>query len=925
MVASRSLRRDDLPAATLARHGVIGTNERRVLQALGDHTEPVLRAIRSTLGDNLHLPRAALVQELLDSLENAQVVLVTGPAGCGKSAVGKDAVGVLTSDHFLFGFRVEEFAQAHLDTTLAAAQVPANWTKLRAILGAQDRKVVLVESVERLLEKTTRDAFTDLMTLAADDSGVRVLLTCRDYSVEQVRASFLQPHRINHTVVRVPPLDDTELAEAEVAYPALAIPLKSPALRDILRNPFVLDKAISIPWSSEKPLPQTERDFRTLYWREIVRGGDRVAPAMGRPREDVLQKIAVRRARALSAHVPAAGLDAAVVESLRGDSLITSSDDSPLLVAPAHDVLEDWAIQQWLEEKHSSEASFKTLSDAIGTHPAVRRSYRKWVAELIERDAAAADRLFQAAVSETEISVQFRDDTLVSLLKAPSAPGFLARHEAQLLANDRTLLKRVIHLLRVACVKTPDWLARLGGRGSILNVPDGSAWPAVLRLVYRNLAAFTANERALLLGLVEDAVRGVTRSEPDLEGAEDVTGIAHWLLDGLRGYGGDDPRKRVLKVIARIPKADAVRFEAVLRGHIEVGERRDIVAEDFQGLIYTGTDGMHAARDLPDVVTSVGADYLLASEEYIRDKRRYASSSLDTDLYFGIKEGLRHDSFPASGVRGPWADLLRYHPEKALDFYIKVFNHSADWYAHPRLHDRLEKAWEVELTFSDGTTRKQWTNGRLWGLYRGITVTPYSLQSMLMALERWLLQVGREGPEQLDAILVDILRRSDHSALAAVVASVATAYPHASGEGLLVLLSVRDYIAMDRSRLAGEQQMATMASFFPTMRADDQVYQMERKKADALPHRQDDLEAAVFNLQFGPFAPRVHALLDNHLAALPPKEQQDEDDRLWRLAIHRMDLRQYSVSDTPGPEIPDPQAKARRFATALRSPRSDAA
>lgn len=61
--------------ATLARHDVIGTNERRVLQAFGDHTEPVLLAIRSTLGGDLHLQRAALVQQLLNLLENAQVVL----------------------------------------------------------------------------------------------------------------------------------------------------------------------------------------------------------------------------------------------------------------------------------------------------------------------------------------------------------------------------------------------------------------------------------------------------------------------------------------------------------------------------------------------------------------------------------------------------------------------------------------------------------------------------------------------------------------------------------------------------------------------------------------------------------------------------------------------------------------------------------
>ena len=83
---------------------------------------------------------------------------------------------------------------------------------------------------------------------------------------------------------------------------------------------------------------------------------------MGRPREEVLQTIAVRRAVALAPHVPATDLDTAVLESLRADSLITSSDDHPLLVATAHDVLEDWAILQWLEEQHLTEASFEDSS-----------------------------------------------------------------------------------------------------------------------------------------------------------------------------------------------------------------------------------------------------------------------------------------------------------------------------------------------------------------------------------------------------------------------------------------------------------------------------------------------------------------------------------------------------------------------------------
>jgi conflict system STAND superfamily ATPase len=905
MAEARSMRRTDLSAALQERHAPISSNDHRVLGALKSHTGLILRGIRSTIGSDFHLRRESLVQKVLSTLEEAQVVLVAGPAGCGKSAVGKDVVTILSEDHFSFGFRVEEFAQPHFDATLNAAQVPANATMLGAILAAQGRKLVLVESVERLLEKTTRDAFSDLMTLAADDSGMRIILTCRDYSIELVRASFLQPGRIKHAVIRVPPLDDAELMQAEAANPALAIPLKNPTLRNILRTPFFLDKALEISWSVDKPVPESEREFRALFWREIVRADHRVVPGMARRREEALQEVAVHRARALSAHVVCNDIDPAVVESLRRDSLVNSPEGNLSLVATAHDVLEDWAILQWLEEQHlTGEGSFKALSDAIGTHPAIRRSYRRWVAELIERDTPAADHLFQAAISETDISMQFRDDTLISLLKAPSAPEFLARHEAQLLTNDRAILKRVIHLLRVACVKTPEWLSRVTEHGSIINVPDGPAWPIVLRLVYRNLAGFAPHERRLLLGLIEDAARNISWCAPEFEGAESAAGIAHWLLDGLQVYGSEEPRKRVLKVIAKIPKADAARFEAVLRGHVEEEERLDPVADDLRELIYIGMDGMPAARDLPDLIISVGADYLLASEEDIRNKYRYSLGPLDVDLYFGIKNGLRHGSHPASALRGPWMHLLRYHPRKALDFIINVFNHSADWYAHPRLPDRLEPPWELEITFADGSTRKQWANARLWGLYRGTSMGPPILESLLMALESWLLEFGKEYPAQLDAVLVDILRRSDSAALAAVVASVATAYPLSSGEALLVLLSARDYIEIDRSRLTVELQLSALPRMFPTFRTDLEIYDAERKQANALPHRGHDLEAAIANIQLGPLAPRVHSILDWHLAELPPKEEQEEHDRVWRLAIHRMDLRQYTVSDTPGPEVP---------------------
>ena len=161
----------------------------------------------------------------------------------------------------------------------------------------------------------------------------------------------------------------------------------------------------------------------------------------------------------------------------------------------------------------------------------------------------------------------------------------------------------------------------------------------------------------------------------------------------------------------------------------------------------------------------------------------------------------------------PSFPLLRHHPREGIAFIIAVFNHSADWYAHPRVgSEYVEPPFEMTLTFADGTSRTQWCDGRLWDLYRGMSVGPYVLQSLLMALERWLLEFAEAHPRELDAILLQILKRSDSAAITAVVASVATAFPHSSGETLLVLLRSPLCIRLDRIRLACESRAPSKIS-----------------------------------------------------------------------------------------------------------------
>jgi len=893
MSSARSFRYEDLPENLRQRHSPIGRNEEHALQALKDHSALILDGIRSTIGKDLHLERVKLVQQVIERLESAQIVLISGPAGSGKSVIAKDVISIFDRDHFTFSFRAEEFACAHLDEALQSSQIPANGEKLQAILASQARKVLLVESVERLLEKPTRDAFTDLLALVARDKSWRLLLTCRDYSTDLVRSAFLQRANLGHSVVQVPPLDDEELGRVKAAYPALAYPLENPALRELLRNPYFLDKALQINWSAERELPQSEWELRALFWREIVRAEDRSTGGMPRRRSDAFVRIALQRAQTLSPYAECRDLDPEVLYALRNDSLIVFHPKSDVLVAPAHDVLEDWAILYWIEEQYLKHTdAIQDFAAAIGTHPAVRRAYRKWVAELVQRDRASADALFRVVVSNNDLPNHFRDDTLVSLLRSPYATDFLESHSEELLADNKQLLRRVIHLLRVTCVTAPDWLGKLTPPASHLNIPDGPAWAGVLRLIEKHLDSFGADDRLLLLGLIEDWARGVTWKNPYPDGAESAAAIAHWLLPGFDGYWAEAERKRTLHVIAKIPRAAPERFSALLQGYYS-GDDRGRLSEEFREIIFEGPEGMPAARDMPELVVSVAKEYLLCSEADI-SRERYDS----LELVFGIKPKRSLSFFPASAYRGPFLWLLQYHPEQGLNFIIDIFNHSTEWYAHPRVPLNIEPPYEITLTFTDGTTKKQWCNPRLWNLYRGTSVGPCVLQSLLMALERWLLEFGEAHPDKLDEVLLSILKRSNSAALTAVVASIATAYPHASSETLLVLLRSKECILLDRHRLVNESQVPYLIEvFFPQLNASNKVYEykQEREEATSLPHRKRDLTHAILNLQLGPMVSQVHKVLDELRLALPPIKEQNENDRIWRLALHQMDLRNYRV------------------------------
>jgi hypothetical protein len=901
-----SYTRDKLPASLQGRHSATGPAEHWALQVLRDHGATVMTGIRSTIGGSLVLPRDELFTQCIERLEENRVVVITGPAGYGKSALGKRVFESLQKDHFAFAFRAEEFATPHLDETLQRAQVRLGARPLYALLSGQARKLLVIESVERLLEASVRDAFSDLLGLVKQDESWRLILTCRDYSLDIVRSSLLEHADLPHAVVTVPSLTDEDLSHAISEFPQLKRASANPSLRKLFRNLYLLDKASRMAWPEDRPLPEDEHSFRSKFWSEVVRDDAHNASGLPQRRERTFIEIALRRARALALFAPCDNLDAEAVGQLRQQDLIVFSEKTAALAAPAHDVLEDWAILQWIEERFTShEGNARLIAEDINGFPAIRRAYRKWLGESLECEPGEADPFVLSVVEDELLPSQFRDDTFVSVLLSPSVGVFVERHRARLVENDLSLLRRVIHLTRVACVTAPSWLPSHKALTSAFLVPSGSVWPAVLRLTMEELDKFLPGGAALLLGLIEDWAKAVAWWAPHPKGTEYAAKIAFALLPHLDKYDNRDLRKRTLQVIAKVPRGDSAAFLKLVK---QAGEDdRDGESEaDFAKLLLEGIEGGFACREFPQALIDLAEKWWFLTNADL-ESEAYIEHSLDIGPIFGLRDHLDIGFFPASAIRGPFMPLLQGHPLMGVEFIVRLMNRTVTWYAEGKwLDGRLEPAIEVHLRTPDGGELTQWANGRLWCLYRGTSVGPYVMQTALMALENWLLDCCKREDYNLELWLLKLLCESNNVAVTAVVASLSNAYPMRAGKAALALLTCRELFSLDRDRMVHESQAASLlANLMPAARAEHEFYYRERKQTDALPHRKNDLEALAVRFQLGGQQDVVQQIIDGHRQSLPAVSEQTEEDKLWRLALHRMDLRNHTaeiIEVPPGSE-----------------------
>lgn len=290
---------------------------------------------------------------------------------------------------------------------------------------------------------------------------------------------------------------------------------------------------------------------------------------------------------------------------------------------------------------------------------------------------------------------------------------------------------------------------------------------------------------------------------------------------------------------------------------------------------------------MPDLVCRVAKDQWLTDEDNTASDNH---SLMDRGIVFGIANFSDLDYFPSGIYKTPIRFLLYSHPEHALKLIVDIFNHCTEAYTNsPR--GKRSNVVEIEVVQNDGTSVFQKGNPVLWGMFRGmVEATDYLLESILMSLESWLLELCESNEDWADGWISTsyryLLKTSTSVAVTAVLASVAQAYPHRVGSLCFPILRVRDFFRWDIRRLVGDGvPLAILDARIPFAQA-------EKHRSNQLPHRKNHLEFLVTKLQIEKFPTEMDEIIDEHA------RRCDQSDIEWKLALNRMDARKIIMDET---------------------------
>ncbi|WP_347473488.1 hypothetical protein ABEF86_05825 [Acinetobacter thermotolerans] len=634
-----------------------------------------------------HVSRDDYLLKISEAYDTSDFVFVTGSRGSGKSSIVKDFISSKNKGVPVFYLRAEDLNRTHLNDVFSTIGMSSTLGQIEGFFALIPEKILVIESIEKILELDHQEAFIDLLQFIRQQEGWTIIATGRDYAFQQLSFHFLQQNQINFTSVNIEGFSEEQIKQVCEHVPELKTLISNDALVGILRIPFFIDIAVrAIANGAQFGTGDTEIDFRKNVWSSVIAKDQDRKSGMPLRRRKAFIEIATQRAKKMVFGISADPFDLEVISKLEEDNLIYRDPNNSTISLP-HDVLEDWALEEFIEEKYQYNIdNIDEFLSAIGNEPAINRAFRLWLYRRLQFDESAYDFVEEILTAEN-IENFWKDETMAAILQHDSPNIFLQSMKDNLLKNDCALLIRFCFILRITCQKPNSHFVdslTLDKNSGILRtlflVPYGKGWEALFNFIYEYRNELSKSIHNHIIELINEW-HSVININEDLPSESRIVGLlALWLLEPLKkDYQNKVGRKKIISVLLKVSPSIETEFDQLMVQDVfvsKVNPRRLSYVDKLTSLALVGIHVPMLCKNLPDFIIR------LALHEWVLEPRRKDSwsryESIRGDERYGLDDN--RDFFAPSGAKGPFQYLLQYHPKKALDFILKLCNFATEKY-----------------------------------------------------------------------------------------------------------------------------------------------------------------------------------------------------------------------------------------------------
>ncbi|HUD06245.1 MAG TPA: AVAST type 4 anti-phage nuclease Avs4 [Candidatus Saccharimonadales bacterium] len=882
-----------------------------LIAELNQHTESILGSIRSTITFNgeLKIDRSDKSAELTKAIEGALPIVMSGDGGVGKTAVIKDLYDQSREEVPIFVFKASEFNNLTNVNNLFKPYGDFNASDFATAYSDAKIKCIVIDSAEKLSDIDDKDVFREFLRLVIDNNWQIIFTTRRSY-MDDLKIMLIDSYNLGFQSIDIRELTIEEL-ESLAKKHSFNLP-SNDRMVDLIRNPFYLNEYLKNYGTFAQDVTYT--DFKKLLWNKHIADTSIKKSSMHIRREDSFIELAKRRADQGSFSVDATGIDDEALGKLLSNEVI-GYDENARQYFITHDIYEEWALDKVIETAFHRNKGGETSDffNQLGESLPVRRAFRNWLSNKLVAEKDEVRNLIENSIANKDITSFWRDEVLVSVLLSEDAKSFFDLVEKDLLADDGKLLVRITFLLRIAC-KTIDeeMLQRLGIKRyrpdnllqTMFTAPRGSGWQYLIQFIDDRKESLGLKNWAAILAMLADW----NSKHQSGETTKHASQIALFYYNSINNNGGLGYRSRDL---------ESKLIRVILTGSSEIKTELSSIVDQItndksfnhRSIYYSLAEAMlsslmvsaNVARAIPEKIIEL-AQYLWMLPP--PDGSDRFDGMHDIEQYFGISAH-HQDYYPSSALQTPITTLLQVAQQKTIDFIIDFTNKATKAYENSELSQNETES--IHIHISKEKTVTQVVSYRLWEIYRGTHVAPSVLESVHMALEKWLLEYAKTAPqEDVENLCIYLLERSKSASITAVVVSVVISQPFKLFEIAAILFRTKELFFYDKGRLVKDQThksgLEMLRDNFPQKDFMVQIHQDERIKACDDPHRKNELENVAVYYQF--FQPNDQAkkeseamqneiweILDEHYKALPDPKNETEQDKVWRLHLARMDRR----------------------------------